>query len=586
MIFLYFYTKNHTKKMKEIWFKYFNFKNQLKNNKIYSFVKILFCIVFSFFIMMDSTLVFGGDIVGKLLDNYFTSITYHNIGIFIITFLISYLVITLIEVIVDKLKDKVYSKKIIEHKSKKIFIIAFAIILVLWLPYILSFFPGGIFADTIVSINEALGNTKLYNHNPVLYTLILRLFFNIGMAFSDSNGISLGLMLFTTAQVIAMDGVISYFIYWTYKRGISLKYVILEILFFGLFKLIPLYAISLWKDTIFCLALFLYIIFLADIVYEKGKNLTKVTGIIHYLILMTLVIFLRNNGIYIILFTTIILFFIFRKKLLKQLRRFSIATIIMILICYTIQGPIFKMLNMNTEFVENLGMFLQQICYVVSKDGNMTEEQKEFINNIMPIESIKSAYSPCLIDSIKWSTEFNSKYIEDNKGKFFKVWFQMFLQNPVAYVKAYLLNSIGFWDVNEATFNAYTNHTMWPTLQEAPEYKQNDYIEKLTNHSIRNLLEPQTPISSAVFLFITLIGFIITVYRKKYVNLLIYCPIIATWLTIMVAVPVAFALRYVYILVLALPMSIIIPFLDVKETEETKLLRESNKRKDIKNETI
>lgn len=557
--------------MKEICFKYFNIKNQLKNNKIYFFIKIFFCIAFSFSIMMDSSLVFGGDIVGKLSDNYFTNITFYNIGIFILTFLISYLVITVIEVIVDKLKNKIYSNKNIEHKNKKIFFIAFVIILVLWMPYILSFFPGGVFADTIVSINEALGRTRLYNHNPVLYTLILRLFLKVGMLFSNTNGQLLGLMFFTVAQVLVMDGVISYYIYWTYNKGLSLKYIILEILFFGLFKLIPLYAISLWKDTTFCLVLFLYIIFLADIVHENGKNLSKATGIIHYLILIILVTFLRNNGIYIVLFTTIVLFFIFRKKLLHQLKKFSIATIITIAICYTVQGPIFKMLNMNTEFVENLGMFLQQICYVVSQDGNMTEEQKEFVNNILPIETIKTAYSPCLIDTIKWNTEFNSKYIEDNKVEFFKTWFKIFLQNPTAYVKAYLLNSIGFWDVNEATFNAYTNHTMWPTLQDLQEYKQSDYIESLTKQSIRKLLEPHVAISSAIFLMITLIGCVMTIYRKKYINLLIYCPIIATWLTIMIAVPVAFALRYVYILVLALPLSIIIPFLEVKEIKEEKI---------------
>lgn len=562
--------------MKQFCLKYLNIKNQFKNNKIYFFVKILFCILFAFSMMMDSALVFSGDISQKLSVNYFESITKSNVAIFIITFFISYLVVTLIEFIVDKVENKIYVNKSIQHRNKKIFWIAFIIILILWLPYILSFFPGGVFADTIVSINEALGNTKLYNHNPVLHTLILRLFLNIGMIFSETNGISLGLMLYTVAQVIAMVTVISYFIYWTYNRGISKKYVILEILFFGLFKLIPLYAISIWKDTIFCLVLFLYIIFLADIVYKKGKNLTKLTGVIHYLILTILVIFLRNNGIYIILFSTVMFFFIFRKKILNQLRKFSIATIIVIIICYTIQGPIFNMLDMNTELVESLGMFLQQICYVVSKDGDITDEQEEFINNIIPIETIKTAYSPCVVDTIKWSQDFNSKYLEENKAEFFKIWFEIFWQNPVAYFKAYLLNSIGFWDVNKSTINAYTNHTMWPTLQGNPAYEQHDYIEKITKHSIRDSLEPHIYISSAVFLLITLIGCIMTIYRKKYINLLIYAPMIATWITIMIAVPVAFALRYVYILVLALPLSIIVPFLDVKETGVPKLLKEEN----------
>ena len=58
-----------------------------------------------------------------------------------------------------------------------------------------------------------------------------------------------------------------------------------------------------------------------------------------------------------------------------------------------------------------------------------------------------------------------------------------------------------------------------------------------------------------------LIGVLMTIYRKKYKNLLIYLPGIFTWLTIMLASPIAFSLRYVYILVMMVPLSIITPFL-------------------------
>lgn len=550
--------------MKRVWWKYFNLKEQFQNNKIYFLVKLIFCLMFSISIMLDSILVFNGNIYGKIYDNYFTSIKLNNICILVLTFFASYLVITLIEFLTDKYGKTMFSKHDKQVKNKKYFWLIFVVILLLWMPYILSFFPGGLFADTIVSISEALGFKRIYNHNPILYTLILKLFLEVGILFSNTNGQLVGLMLFTGVQVITMDLIITYFIYWTYKRGLSKKYIILEVLFFGLFNLYPLYAISLWKDTVFSLVLFLYLIYLADIVYENGKNLKDTKEIIKYSVLTILVIFLRNNGVYIIIFTNIILFIVFRKQLLKK---FMCTTIITIILCCIIQGPVFNKLNINTEFEENIGVFLQQISYVVAKDGSMTEEQKKYIDSIIPIKVIKKVYTPCITDSIKWNNQFNSSVITSNKSKFFTVWFKLFLLNPDKYTEAYLLNSIGFWDVKQAIYKGYINHMMWPDriFDCLPKYEQKDYIQQLTNKSIRNILTPHLFISSAIFLVITLLGFIITLYRKKYKNLLIYCPLIATWITIMIATPLAFSLRYVYILVLALPLSILMPFLEIKE---------------------
>ena len=58
-----------------------------------------------------------------------------------------------------------------------------------------------------------------------------------------------------------------------------------------------------------------------------------------------------------------------------------------------------------------------------------------------------------------------------------------------------------------------------------------------------------------------LASMIFTVYKKNYKNLLMYLPALFTWGTIMLATPIAFSLRYVYILVLMIPLDFIIPFL-------------------------
>ncbi|MCI8273065.1 MAG: hypothetical protein HFJ55_03155 [Clostridia bacterium] len=543
-----------------------NIKKEIEKDKINLIVRILLAIVFATTIMFDSMIHFDGNIANKLSDTYIKSIELSNIITFFVTMIITYLVLCVIEIISDKIANK--EKEVKERKSGlKVSIITAIVIIILWLPYILSFFPGGVFADSIPSISEALGYAPLHNRNPILHTLILKLFFDIARLFSN-NVIPLGISLYTIAQVVSMVGIGTYFVYWLYKKNVSFKYIIFSVLFFGVFHLIPLYAISLWKDTVFCMAMFLYILFIADTIYYDGRNLETVRGIIKGVILSLLVMFLRNNGIYIVTLVTLILLIMYRKRIFNVIKPFGITIIITIAITYIIQGPVYNKLNMNTQFVESVGILVQQICYIVSTDGNINEEQKEFINEMCPIDVIKQEYRPCLVDFIKWNEGFNNDFISENKGQFLKVWFQLCIQNPGKSVKAYLLNTMGFWDVNKANRGGYINPRMWPTIENDSNYKQNDYIQMLTGKSIRDKLDSKSPISSAVFFFIILTCAQLTIYKKRYKNLLILVPFFATWITIMIAVPIAFTLRYVYILVLGLPIAIITPFIKQKADKE------------------
>lgn len=541
---------------------------EMKNNKLYYFLKIILVTIFATTIFLDSILTFSGYVFDNVSQIYFSEIEVKNILIFVCTWIISYLVISLIEIILPKLEKTIETKKERKIKNRKVFFIVLIVLLLCWLPYYLSYFPGGIYSDTTTTINQVLG-APLNNHNPILYALIIKAFVMLGMKIQGS--LQLGIELFSIFQVLIMAITFAYFVYWLYKKKISTKYLVIITLFFGFCRLVPLYAVSLWKDTPFCIALFWYILFIAETIMQNGKNLEKIRNVILYILLLILVAFLRSNGIYIAILTTIILLFIYRKNVIKTLKKFAISSIITIMLIWVIQGPIYKHYGLSTEFVENLGVPVQQICYVVAKDGNITEEQKNFISQMCSIEVIKENYTPCIVDSIKWNPNFSNDFLENNKGEFFKVWFQIFLQNPMSYVKAYLINTIGFWDVRQATMDAYVNPRMWAGVSEGFGIKQNDYIEKITSISIRKVLEPTSAVSSAIYLFMLLLSTLLVIYKKQYKKLVIYLPGFLTWLTIMIAVPLAFSLRYVYILVLMIPFYFIIPFLkiDKDNKEET-----------------
>lgn len=532
--------------------------DRIKKDKVYFIFKLFFCFIVAISLFLDSLVTYSG-LFENIANNNFNNIKLINIMIFFVAFVVAYILISICE----KVTHKIYVKSIYKKNNnpkKYMFVVIWIILLICWLPYLLTFFPGGIYSDTSNTIYQALGVIKVHNHHPILYAFIWSIFLGIGNLF---GGMQAGVNLFSIFQALCMSGVLAYSIYWLYKKNVKTLYIVLVTVFFGLYKLIPLYAVSLWKDIPFCLVMLLYSIFIAEIVYEKGKKLENKNCIIKYIILSTLVVFFRNNGIYIVLMTTILLLIQYRKKI----KKFAIFTITQIIICIIIQGPIYDKLNLTTEFVENLGIPLQQVCYVVAEDGKITEGQKAFINSLCPMQTIREKYTPCIVDKIKWDPEFNGQFLEENKIKFFEIWLKLFIQNPDSYIKAYLLNTLGYWDINKSDNPAYTNENMWPGVEEKFNITQTDYIKIIFGESIREDLKAKNIVSTALLTLIAVFGMLMCIYHKRYENLLVYVPEIICWATLMVAAPIAFSLRYLYIFVLMIPMNIITIFLN-KPNEE------------------
>ncbi len=532
-------------------------KNKKRNSKIYIIFKIILSFILALSIVLDHLVVYSGNLFGTLKENYIQQFKLTDIFVLLLYFILFFLIISIIEIIAYKYLGLTDKKRC---KSKfKILFITLGIILLCWAPYYLSYFPGGIFSDTTNSLAQAIGVMEFNNHNPILYSLILKVFIFIG------GNIQRGMELFTIFQVLGMAVSLAYFVQWLYNKNVKMSYIILVIIYFSLFNLFPLYAVSIWKDTPFSIVLFLYTIELANIILSKGKTLSNIKTIIIYLLLASLVILLRNNGIYIVTVITLVLIIGYNKALKKQIKLFKISAISCLLALVFIEGPVFNYMNMNTEFVENLGVLIQQIGYVTSSEGKISNKEKEVINNIIPITILKENYTPLIVDSIKWHESFNNQYLEEHKKEFFKTWFTIFLKNPRQYIDAYLLNTLGFWNMNKEDFaGAYVNPTMWGGTDNVSNVYQKDLIYNIFNHSIREYIYPKKALNSAFFLYLTLVALLFVIKKQSYKKIIIFLPSLLTWLTIMVAVPLAFSFRYTYILILNLPLLFIIQVLKEK----------------------
>ena len=503
---------------------------------------VLFSFFFSLVLLLDTKLVYSGESIGPFTNVMWSSFSFIDVFWFCFFFAVTFILFKIFVKWYDRINVKNVNKKKIP-----IFWISFFILLLAWLPYLLTYYPGGIFYDTFASIRQVEhGLSGLTNFNPVLYTLLLKGFIALGSILHI--GMQGGLFLFLLVQYISCAFILSYAVKVVYKKPISKWYAYSTLLFFALFKLVPFYVITLWKDTPFSFVLFLFITFLID----KGINfVNNKKEVVCYLLLSILICFLRNNGIIIVLGTSIIIFLHAKKK------NFGMSSGILFFVVLFIQGPIYSHFNMNgNTFLEASAIPFQQITYSVREGANLTEEEYNFINEVLPLGTLKGAYTSTNFDTIKFHENFDNYAFSSNKKAFIKLWFHLLPKNFSNYVEAYLLQTVGFWDYLRGNDTAYIQNTIWEN-----EYnlRQTDGIEKVSGISLKKVLEPKLYLSSALFVWLSFLSITLICHKKKYQHLLYFVPSILLWISIMIGTPIAFSLRYVYVFVLMVPFSFIIP---------------------------
>ena len=446
------------------------------------------------------------------------------------------------------------------EQKRLFYLVSFLLILIAWLPYVLAYFPGGVYVDTFSSIISAYsmddhGLQFVNNHHPILYTMLWRGAILLGRALGQGLFFSAG--FFLSIQTLVMASLLAYLVTWVRKKGLGVWMTLTVQTLLMFFPLFPLYAISLWKDTPFSLALLLFTMCVADYILERDSTRLKNTKYLFYFSLLgILVSFTRNNGKYVV-FLTMLLLVLPRLRRWKEYKKMFLSFFLLLSVISVVQGPVYDKLNFNVDTpTESLGIPLQQMCYLVYYDYDLSEEERDYIGSIVSIESIKELYKPCIFDSVKWyAPDFKGNDIQQDPAQFLKCYTKLMLEHPIGGIKAYLLATAGFWAPNIAGNDGYAQTWMW-----ANEYglEGTDLLEQWTGHTIRGWISNLKPLSSGFFLLLLIYTAFLLWAGGNFRKALILLPAAVNWLTVMAATPIACSMRYVYILVLLVPIELLL----------------------------
>lgn len=441
------------------------------------------------------------------------------------------------------------------------------VIFLLYLPFFLRYCPGLFFGDTFSSLAQIMGWNPLSNHHPVAFTLMMGVCIKVAGLFG--LGPSAGVALLTVLQMACVASTFGYLSIWVTSRlGVSSRWSWLPVAFFGLSRYCALYSVALWKDPLFSCCLVLMATMLADVVMEKDSK-SGALRLLAFGVLALGVMLLRNNGLYICAALFLVLAIISVLGRLGRIgpmgsgSRLAIPLGIAIAACLAITGPVYSAIGVvPSEHVESAGIPLAQMARVVALDGDMSEFDRSYMNELLPLDRYKEVYHPSFIDPLKWNDDFNADHLKDG---FWAHWVSMFLRNPSMYFEAWELQTFGFWAPNVKGADGLPENF----LMGAPYNLMADG-EASAGVAFRNLLAPlgdgvdkviglnAWSISGAVVFWMLVFSAVLLVSRGRPRFALPLLPFLLLYGTLFIASPIWYWPRYIVAAQFGLPVVLVV----------------------------
>lgn len=464
---------------------------------------------------------------------------------------------------IDKIKH-IKEYKFFTDNKKSIVVVAILIFLV-YVPYLLNYYPGSVLIDSVIQILQGTGAVSLTNHHPVLHTEIIAICIKTGKLLFNSY--QTGAFLYTLMQTIVTAFIFSFSIYYMARKKVPVVVRMLAMLFYMFSPTICFYTITMYKDIPFALMILLVTIGLTEMSTNTENFFQSKKRMAFLAVTITLSMFFRNNGIYAILLT----FPFVLVALRRYYKQVLILFLIPIIIYKLITGVGYNMLGIEQGSTrEALSVPIQQFArLMIYKSDELTEEQKSKIKQYLPIENFEELYQPGFADPIK--SNFSEEGFEKDKIGLIKLYIELAFQFPRETMASFVKGSFGYYYPNTVGWGIYTgvNTEQFGSyeeykFEESPILKI-ELLEKLNTFVNTRGLPIVSMILSIGFLFwIVLACMIYNIYHKKYKQILLFLPVIFVWLTAL-ASPVFCEPRYVYSIFTCLPLFIGITIKDNKE---------------------
>lgn len=283
-----------------------------------------------------------------------------------------------------------HTERMLSKWQKTQFLIMMVLVLLIfYFPLLLAFSPGNMYIDSYSQWGQAMGGIPLSDWHPVLTTLLMKLSYKlIGTP-----------VVYTLMQVVGSIMVLTYFSKQLLDLRLKKSYILLVVFTILFTTLLLSNMVTLYKDNLYNLSLVLVTLFLVRIYFIEPTWLQHWSSKIIFAFNFNVVLLGRHNGFYVgIAFLVIWLFFSFDKW--KDVAIIIVLTALIFMGYHTLLNQRYAIVPGSPS--EKYSMVLQHIGAVVDAGKPLTEEQNEFLDQILPRATWQEKYTPVMIDPVKF----------------------------------------------------------------------------------------------------------------------------------------------------------------------------------------
>ena len=464
--------------------------------------------------------------------------------------------IGLADLLFSKQEAATVSKQLFYEKNGVIyFFVVWALLFLSFVPLFLYSYPINFVSDAGYEIKDYMTGT-LSTHHPLLHSIMLGFFYNIGYQKNDPFA---GLVCFTLIQMLILSASFAFFLKYVRDKGAKRS---LRVVLFFLFLLNPVnsyFAISTIKGVL-CAAFIIFALTFLMMVFDNRK---PVLNSILFIITAILSCHFRNNMLYAIAVAGIVIAII--RKGIKNRLHILLLTVI---VCAGFIGSnkiLMKTFNAPDADSARESMSVPLMCLARVCTYHKDELDPAIYQEILSYidEGAISNYSFTISDGVKGTA--NEHLLKTNKVNFFKLVAKVGLLYPGEYVEAFCGLTAGYYaPLNSPYFltgpmKLYTVPITDDYPMYEPEYKLPvlgglfDYLYKEKEGRLKIPLFGMFW-RGAIYFWGFVFAFLYLIYKKRPANLCIILFPFIYMLTCLLG-PVSY-LRYIIVNITALPLAI------------------------------
>lgn len=347
-------------------------------------------------------------------------------------------------------------------RIKKVYFVIWLFIFLSWLPAFIAYYPGIFSYDMPYQTWTAFGLVEHTKHHPPLHTFI----WSLCLKCQDLIHLE-AIVIYTLIQMVLLSAAFAGIIHFLIKKNMKNWIILASLLFLSVNPVVAICSLLPIKDIYFTAFFVLAVVELCKLYMDPDSYFSNLKNYIILGVFVLLSCLFRNNAVYAFILGVPVAAIALKKQWKKVLLIFMLP-----IVCYYfIDGFVYTSLGIREgEVMEMLCVPQQQIANVAANKGeSLTDEEKAAINEYLPCETMAGLYNPRLADPIKGS--INQEKVEEDKGKFLKLWMDLFFEYPGEYANAFLTLNLPYWYIDSAAIDPYAEREYIETgIYETDQY--------------------------------------------------------------------------------------------------------------------